>query len=64
MAWLAENSSTVLVAVLVAAAVLAAVLKLRRDRRRGHRSCGGDCAGCALRDGCHNAAEKPKPPHS
>ena len=51
--WLSANLGTILIALLLFAIAAAIVVKLIRDKKRGRSACGGNCAACAMRGGCH-----------
>lgn len=53
MKWLICHWGTMLVCLLILLAVTAVVYVLRRDKKQGKSSCGGGCAGCAMRGSCH-----------
>lgn len=54
MTWLQQNLGTIAAALLLAVLVILIVRKLRRDKRTGTCSCGGSCAGCAMKDRCQH----------
>ncbi|MBQ2154782.1 MAG: FeoB-associated Cys-rich membrane protein [Oscillospiraceae bacterium] len=59
--WLQHNLGSVIVALVLMIVVALAVWKLVRDRKAGKHSCGGDCAGCAMRGSCR-ADDQPSSP--
>lgn len=52
--FLRENLATIIVVLIIAVLVFFALFKLIKDKKRGKTSCGGNCAGCAMRNSCHD----------
>lgn len=58
LTFLAENLSTIVVALVLIAAVAAIVVYLRKCKKQGRSTCAANCAHCAMHGSCHNAAKK------
>lgn len=51
--WIAQNLSTILIALGVFFLCFAIVQKLIRDKKKGKSSCGCGCSNCAMSGMCH-----------
>lgn len=63
-AWLSANLSTILISLVILLVVVLIIVKLVKDRKSGKRSCGCDCAHCAMAGSCHGGSMKQKTPQS
>ena len=60
LVWIQNHLGTILVSAVLILVLALAVRKLVRDRKAGKHSCGGSCAGCAMRDSCRNQTSQPE----
>ncbi len=58
LTFLAENLSTIVVALVLIAVVAAIVVYLRKCKKQGRSTCGANCAHCAMHGTCHEASKK------
>ena len=52
-AWIAENIGTILITAALVLIVALIARKLIKDKKKGKRSCGCNCAHCAMAGSCH-----------
>ena len=52
--WITENLSTIIVSAILLAIISATSVYLIRQRKKGRRSCGCNCAHCAMHGTCHS----------
>ena len=52
--WVTANLSTIIVSAVLLAIIVAISTYLIRQRKKGRRSCGGNCAHCAMHGQCHS----------
>ena len=53
MGWIMANIGTIIVGLVLVCIIALIIIKLVNDRKKGIRSCGGSCAGCAMKGTCH-----------
>lgn len=53
LAWLSENSGTIIVSLILIGIVVAIIAKLVKDKKRGKSICGNSCESCGMKDSCH-----------
>lgn len=54
MQWLANNLSTIIIALVVAGAIAAIIVAMIRSKKKGKTSCGCGCDGCPMSGSCHD----------
>ena len=53
LAWLSENSATIIVCVVLIAVVAAIIFSMVRNRKKGKASCGCGCSNCPMSGSCN-----------
>ncbi len=53
LAWLSENSGTVIMSLLLIGIVFAIAIKLIRDKKRSKSICGSSCESCGMKSSCN-----------
>ena len=56
--FLVENAATMVVCLLLLAAVAAVIVHMVKNRKAGKTSCGCNCGGCPMKNGCEKQQKK------
>ncbi len=61
LSWLSQNLANILVCLGLSLIIFAIVFCSVLNRRKGKRSCGCNCACCAMRETCHSVKTEEHP---